>query len=155
MEPKRLFDCIEFQLKGTPLPDMLAGKEGGQWKSYSTQDVSDTVDRLSAGLLQLGISGNDMSIENRDKVAILARNRPEWIMLDLAVQRIGAVLTPVYPTINVNELEFIFNDAKVKVCFVNDEEIYHKVLSIKDRVPSLQHIFTFEHVSGATHWKEM
>lgn len=155
MEPKRLFDCIEFQLQGTPLPDMLAGKEGGQWKSYSTQDVSDIVDRLSAGLLQLGISGHDMSLENRDKVAILSRNRPEWVMLDLAVQRIGAILTPVYPTINVNELEFIFNDAKVKVCYVNDEEIYHKVLSIKNRVPSLQHIFTFEHVSGGTHWKEM
>ncbi|MGB8194471.1 MAG: long-chain fatty acid--CoA ligase [Chitinophagaceae bacterium] len=155
MEPKRLFDCIEYHLERSPLPDMLAAKEGGQWKTYSTQDVSDIVSRLSAGLLELGIGGGDMTVENRDKVAILSKNRPEWIMLDLAVQRIGAILTPVYPTINVNELEFIFNDAKVKAVFVNDEDVYHKVLSIKSRVPSIQHIFTFEHVSGATHWKEM
>jgi long-chain acyl-CoA synthetase len=150
-----MFDCIQYHLDRKPSPDMLAAKEGGVWKTYSTQDVSDTVNRLSAGLMHLGISGGDMTEEGRDKVAILSKNRPEWIMLDLAVQKIGAILTPVYPTINVNELEFIFNDAKVKAVFVNDQDVYHKVLSIKDRVPSLQHIFTFEHVSGATHWKEM
>lgn len=76
-------------------------------------------------------------------------------MLDLAVQQIGAVLTPVYPTINVNELEFVLKDAQVKVVFVNDEDLYHKVVSIKDRIPSLKEIYTFEHVTNARHWKEV
>jgi long-chain acyl-CoA synthetase len=154
-EPRRLFDCIQYHLDRQPLDDMLAGKEGGQWKRYSTQQVADIVNDLSAGLLGLGVSPNDMSVEGRDKVAVLSKNRPEWLMLDLAVQQIGAILTPVYPTINVNELEFIFNDAKVKVAFVNDEDLYLKVLSIKDRVPSLKEIYTFEHVANAKHWKEV
>lgn len=154
-DPKRLFDCIQYHLERTPIPDMLAGKEGGQWKTYSTQDVAYIVDRLTAGLLQLGVTGGDMTEEGRDKVAILARNRPEWIMLDLAVQKTGAIFTPLYPTISVNDLEFILNDAKVKIAFVNDADIYHKVLSVKSRVSSLQEIFTFEHVSGARHWKEI
>ena len=34
---------------------MLAGKEAGQWKKYSTAEVKETVDKLSAGLLSLGI----------------------------------------------------------------------------------------------------
>lgn len=80
---------------------MLAGKEGGQWKTYSTAAVKETVDNLSAGLLSLGVSGGDMTPEGRDKVAILCKNRPEWLMLDLAVQQIGAILVPIYPTINV------------------------------------------------------
>lgn len=150
-----MFDCIQYHLERTPIPDMLAGKEGGQWKTYSTQDVASIVNKLSAGLLQLGISGGDMSEEGRDKVAILSKNRPEWVMLDLAVQKTGAILTPIYPTISVNDLEFILNDARVKIVFVNDEEVYHKVLSVKGRVPSLQEIITFEHVSGARHWKEI
>ncbi len=154
-EPRRLFDCLQYHLDRQPLEDMLAGKEAGQWKKYSTQQVNTIVDDLSAGLLSLGIGPNDMSVEGRDKVAILCKNRPEWLMLDLAVQKIGAILTPVYPTINVNELEFILNDAKVKIAFVNDEELYHKVLSLKERVPSLQQIFTFEHVANARHWKEV
>ncbi|MBK8143378.1 MAG: long-chain fatty acid--CoA ligase [Chitinophagaceae bacterium] len=154
-EAKRLFDCIEYHLERKPLEDMLAGKEGGQWKKYSTAAVKDTVDKLSAGLLSLGISCGDMSAEGRDKVAILCKNRPEWVMLDLAVQQIGAVLTPIYPTINVNELEFVLNDAQVKTVFVNDEELFLKVLSLKEKVHCLKDIYTFEHVPNAKHWKEV
>lgn len=155
IQPQRLFDSIQLQLENKPLDDMLAGKVGGQWKKYSTQEVADTVTQLSAGLLSQGIGPNDMTVEGRDKVAILSKNRPEWVMLDLAVQQIGALLTPIYPTINVNELEFVLNDAQVKIVFVNDEDTFHKVISIKERVPSLQEIFTFEHVANGRHWKEL
>jgi len=155
MEPKRLFDCINYHLQNKPLPDMMAAKENGKWRSYSTQDVKDIVDRLGAGLLNMGITCGDMSPEGRDKIAILSKNRPEWLMLDMAVQQIAALLTPIYPTINVNELEFVLNDAQVKIVFVNDEDTFHKVVSIKSRVPSLQEIFTFEHVANGKHWKEV
>lgn len=155
MNPTRLFDCIQHSLDTKPLPDMLAGKENGKWYTYSTQEVKDLVDKLGAGLLNMGISGGDMTEAGRDKIAILCKNRPEWLLLDLAVQQIGAVLTPVYPTINVNELEFVLNDAQVKMIFVNDEDGYHKVMSIKDRLPSIKEIFSFEHVTNARHWKEV
>ena len=154
-EPKRLFDCINWHLERQPLDVMLAGKEGGRWKTHSTKDVAAVVNNLSAGLLSLGIGPNDMTVEGRDKVAILCKNRPEWLMLDLAVQQIGAILTPIYPTINVNELEFVLNDAQVKIAFVNDEDLFLKVLSLKERVPSLKEIYTFEHVPNAKHWKEV
>ncbi len=154
-EPKRLFDCLQYHLERKPLSDMLAGKEAGQWKKYSTAEVKETVDKLSAGLLSLGIGCGDMTAEGRDKVAILCKNRPEWIMLDLAVQQIGAILVPIYPTINVNELEFVLNDAQVKTVFVNDEDLFLKVLSLKERVYSLKDIYTFEHVANAKHWKEV
>ena len=154
-EPKRLFDCIQYQLQRKPLEDMLAGKEAGQWRKYSTLEVNSIVDNISAGLISMGISCGDMSPEGRDKIAILCKNRPEWIMLDLAIQQIGAILVPVYPTINVNELEFVLKDAQVKMAFVNDEDLFLKTLSLKERVPSLKEIFTFEHVANAKHWKEV
>ena len=154
-EPKRLFDCLEYNLERSPIPDMLAAKENGKWRTYSTQEVKDTVDRISAGLIRLGIGHGDMSAENRDKIAILSKNRPEWLMVDLAVQQIGAILTPVYPTINVNELEYILSDAKVKVVFVNDQDTYLKVASIREKVPSLKEVFSFDHVVNARHWKEI
>ena len=154
-EPKRLFDCLAWHLERQPLDVMLAGKESGQWKKYSTKEVADTVNNFSAGLLSLGIGPNDMTVEGRDKVAILCKNRPEWLILDLAVQQIGAILVPIYPTINVNELEFVLNDAQVKLVFVNDEDLFLKVLSLKERVPSLKAIYTFEHAPNAKHWKEV
>src|ERR1700743_1667960 len=154
-DPKRLFDCLSMHLEKDPLPDMLAGKEDGNWKTFSTTEVADTVQQLSTGLMRLGISAEDRTAAGIDKGAVIAKNRPEGIMLHLAVQRTGAVLAPVYPTISVGELEFILNDAQVKVIFVNDEELFHKVLSIKEHVPSLREIFTFDHVARARHWKEL
>jgi long-chain acyl-CoA synthetase len=154
-EFRRLFDCLKHHLDNRPLPDMLAAKENGKWRRYSTVEVKETVDKLGAGLINMGINCNGMTVEARDKIALISKNRPEWLMLDMAVQQIGSVLVPVYPTINVNELEFILNDSKVKIIFVNDEELFLKVLSIKSKVPSLQEIFTFEHVANARHWKEV
>jgi long-chain acyl-CoA synthetase len=154
-EPKRLFDCLTLNLERDPLPDMLAGKEGGVYKTYSTQEVADTVRQLSTGLLRLGVAGEDRTPEGIEKIAIVCKNRPEWIMLDLAAQRAGAVLAPVYPTISVAELTFILKEAQIRIIFVNDAELFHKVLSIRDQIPTLQEIFTIEPVANARHWKEL
>ncbi len=129
---KRLFDCVEYHLERSPLEDMLAGKENGNWKKFSTNDVSETINKLSAGLLNSGIADMGKSPEEKDKVCIISKNRPEWLMVDMALQKIGAVPTPVYPTININELEFILYDAEVKIIFVNDEALFEKVSSIKN-----------------------
>lgn len=154
-ESKRLFDCLRYHMEKQPVEVMLAGKEGGQWKKYSTQQVAESVNNIAAGLLNLGFGGSGKTDEERDKIAILSKNRVEWMFLDLAVQQVGAVLVPIYPTININELEFVLQNAGVKAAFVNDEELFLKVLSLKDRVPSLKEIFTFEHVPNARHWKEV
>src|SRR5580700_9744676 len=125
-EPTRLFECLAMHLEKEPLPDMLAGKENGKWITHSTREVNNTIQQLSTGLLRSGISGENRTEEGMDKVAIVSKNRPEWIMVDLAVQQTGALLTPIYPTISVTELEFILNDAQVKVIFVNDKELVDK-----------------------------
>lgn len=154
-EPRRLFDCLDYLLAKGNKSDLLVGKENGEWKKYSTSETKTIVDQLTIGLSTLGIGYNDGSHEHRDKVAIISKNRPEWVMLDLAVQQCGAILTPFYPTINTNELEFVLNDAEVKIIFVNDADNYEKVNSIKHKVPSLQKIYTFENIEGAANWKEL
>jgi long-chain acyl-CoA synthetase len=156
MMPTRLFDCINYQLERYPKDDMLAAKdEGGIWRKYSTGEVREIVDKLSAGLVHLNMGPNDGSIEGRDKIAVISSNRPEWMFLDLAVQQIGAVLTPIYPTISVGELEFVLNDAQVKLVFVNNKEMYDKVQSIRDKTPSVKAIFTFDYVQPSLHWEEI
>src|SRR5688500_16298882 len=154
-KPRRLFDCIDEQLEKGPLDVMLAAKENGQWRSYSTVEVADIVNKLAAGLLASGVSSNDMSVEKRDKIAILSKNRPEWVFLDLAVQKIGAVLIPIYPTVHLTDLEFVLNDAQVKAVFVNDEDLLQKVVNVKPKTPSVQEVFSFEKTDGCRHWKEI
>lgn len=155
MTPTRLFDCIEWQLEKFSKEDMFAAKEEGVWKKYSTTNIKQQIDSLSMGLLHAGVGYNDGTIEGRDKIAILSNNRPEWMILDMAVQQTGAVLTPIYPTINVNELEFILNDASVKMVFVSDEELYSKVQSIRSKTPSVQSVYTFNVIQEALYWKDL
>lgn len=153
--PQRLFDCLEYLVDQGNKPDLLSAKENGEWRKYSTHEVKSIVDQLCAGLLFNGIGYADGSPEGRDKIAVLSKNRPEWILLDLAVQRSGAVLTPFYPTIHINELEYTLNDSQVKLIFVNSADDLEKVTSIKHRVPSLKEIYTFEKIEGAKHWTDL
>ena len=154
-ENSRIFDCIDFQLNKFPKADMLAGKDNGEWTTYSTADVKTMVNKLSAGLLRLGVSGNDMTVENQDKIALVSKNRPEWLILDLACQQIGALLCPIYPTTNINELEFIFNDASIKHVFLSGQDILDKVNNIRNHVPSLVNVYSFDELPNADHWKKI
>lgn len=150
--PTRLFDCIEYQLAKFPKKDMMVSKVNGVWQPYTTAQVKEAVSNLSAGLIALGVSANDGSDEGTDKIAIISNNRPEWIITDLAVQQTGAVLVPLYPTTNPQEVQFILNDALVKYIFVSGQEMYDKIKAIQPHVPSLKNIYSFEALPGVDNW---
>jgi long-chain acyl-CoA synthetase len=151
----RIFDFLQYQLERFPKSDMLTAKENGRWVKHSTAEIKELVDTLSTGLLSLGVTGRDLNVEHQDKIAIISKNRPEWVILDLACQQIGAVLCPVYPTTNAKELEYIFNDAEIKYVFVSGQDILDKVNSIREHVPSLVNIYSFDRLPGAEYWKKI
>ena len=144
----RLFDFYDFQLKHFPQDDALAAKVNGKWETHSTQEVIDTANALSTGLLAKGIKPGD-------KIAIISNNRPEWVMTDLAILQIGAINVPVYPTISDDDYAFIFNDSEVKFVFVSDSELLAKARLAKEKSPSVEEIYTFEKIAGAKSWKEL
>lgn len=153
-EVTRLFDFVQQQYASFPKEDMFAVKdENGTWRKYSTAVVVDMVNKLSSGLLALGLSGNDLSVDRQDKIAVISRNRPEWLMLDLACQQIGVVLCPVYPTSNINELEFIFKDASVKYIFCSGADLLEKMETLRHRIPSLQNIYCFDKLPECNYWE--
>lgn len=154
-EQSRIFDFLYLQKNRFSKKDMLNAKINGQWVHYSTDEVIEKVNQLSKALLDLGLSGNNLTVEQQDKIAIISKNRPEWLMLDLACQQIGVLLCPIYPTTHINELEFIFNDAGVKYVFVSGEEIIEKVNHIKNKIPSLLDMYSFDRVEGVKSWENL
>ena len=134
---------------------MLAAKEKGAWRKYSTREISDTVDALACGLSAIGVSGNDLTVDRQDKIAIISNNRPEWLITDMAIQKLGAVLVPIYPTTGNNEIEFIFRDASVKYVFVSNVELYEKIREVQPNIPSIQNIYTFDQIPGVDHWSSL
>lgn len=154
-QPTRLFDFFDNQLANFPKKECMVYKENGAWIPYSTAEAKRIIDNLSAGLLALGVSGHNMEVEQQDKIALISKNKPEWILLDLACQQIGVILCPIYPTTNVNELQFIFNDATIKYAFISEQIIADKVHQIKELVPSLLGTFSFDDVEGFDHWQKI
>ncbi|CAN5443831.1 long-chain fatty acid--CoA ligase [soil metagenome] len=148
MAVTRIFDILPQLLEKYNKPNALAIKEAWKWKTYSTQEFVDNVNHLSYGLYNLGL-------EREDKIAIIANNRPEWNFADFAIQQVGAVSVPIYPTISEHDLAFILNDAKIKYVFVSTADLYKKVSAVANTVPSIKGIYCFNKVEGAQHWSEL
>jgi long-chain acyl-CoA synthetase len=147
MDYKRIFDIPNYQLRQFPKKDCVNAKVNGTWKNYSTQDLIDQMNKVSLALLASGIKKGDV-------VSIIGNNRPEWNFADLGIMQAGAITVPIYPTISEEDYVYILNNAETKLLFVSSADLYGKMQRIRDRIPSIREIFTFDEVEGAPHWGE-
>jgi long-chain acyl-CoA synthetase len=152
---QRLFDIAEQQSKHAPDAVMLAAKENGQWRTYSSSEVWQTARKLAGGLLSVGIANQVLEPDQQEKIAIISPNRPEWMMTDIGVQLTGAVLTPVYPTISPSELTYVLSEAEVQICFIANAEIYERFKEALNNIPTLKRVYSFDAIEGVANWKEL
>lgn len=148
MNKMRLFDLAYNQLDKYPNSKMFVTKTGGQWIGISTSEFITKAMDISKGLIGLGV-------QSGEKIAVVSSNRVEWNIMDIAIQQIGAIMVPVYPNISENDYRYIFNNAGIKICIVGSEELFGKIENIKSDVATLERIFTFDEVEGATNWSEI
>lgn len=149
MEPTRLFDFIYHQLSHYPQQQAYGSRQQGQWRYYSTSEFIEAANRVSRGLLKLGVRPGD-------KIGLVVyENCVEWAIMDLGMLQIGAINVPVYPTISSREYAYIFNDARVKYCFAGRGDLYDKVNKAKAEVPSLLDIYTFDRQPGRPCWEDI
>jgi len=144
----RVFDLLAYYRSTYAQKTMVAGKATGKWIKYSTNDFLETVDNFSRGLLDLGI-------KKGDKIAIMAANRPEWNFADFAISQIGAAVVPLYPTLSDHDLDYILEDADVRLIFAGTLALHDKVeLTLKKRNLEIS-VYTFDKVEGRKNWKEI
>ncbi|MCB9075887.1 MAG: long-chain fatty acid--CoA ligase [Chitinophagales bacterium] len=143
MAYSRIFDIIQHQLQTNPLEVCLARRyDKKNWTTYSTEKVIEIANKISSGLLQLGL-------KKGDKIAIVSiNNRPEWQFLDLACSQIGVITVPIYPTISSADYEYIFNHAEVKYLFVSDKIIHRKLREVAAKITTIQAVYSFEEVDS-------
>lgn len=142
---ERLFEVPDHQLKNYPNSSMFVTKTAGIWVSISTSDFIDRTMNVARGLVSMGIQAGD-------RVAVASSNRLEWNILDIAVQKTGAILVPLYPNISENDYRFILNDCAAKICIVSNQELADKISNIRADVPSLEHLFSFDKLESVPDW---
>ncbi len=144
----RVFDLLPNCVLPVNKNDAFANKVNGEWKKYSAVELIETVNKVSLGLMKLGVKKDD-------KIAIISPNRPEWNFIELGIQQLGAVSVPMYPTITVEDYKYIFSDAEVKFIFVAGKELLEKVLEATQTLEGIEGIYTFDKISGAKYWSEV
>jgi long-chain acyl-CoA synthetase len=105
-------------------------EEDGAWREVSWAETAKTVEELAHGLLALGIGKGDA-------FGFLARTRPEWAQLDLALAQIGAVAAPIYPSSTPAEIRYILEHSRAVGCLLEDEGDFARV-----EEANLRHVYT-------------
>jgi fatty-acyl-CoA synthase len=95
------------------------------------------VDRAAKGLIKMGI-------EAGDRVALWAPNIPEWIVAQLALNKIGAIFVPVDPGAGLKDLQFLLEQSESKAVIMarglEEDEYIDLILEARDHVRSLEHL---------------
>jgi len=141
----RLFEVPDHQLKNYPNNHMFVTKTAGIWVPISTSDFIERTMLVARGLISMGVQAGD-------RVAVASSNRLEWNILDIAVQKTGAILVPLYPNISEGDYRFILNDCAAKICVVSNQELADKISTIRSEVATLEHLFSFDKLSSVPHW---
>ena len=103
------------------------------------RQYKEKVDRLAKGLLALGI-------QKGEHVAVWASNVPEWVFLEIALAKIGAVLVTVNTNCRVSEIEYVLRQGDITTLFTIEafrdnsylESLYRIVPELKDLTDPIQ-----------------
>ncbi|MEA3504767.1 MAG: AMP-binding protein, partial [Bacteroidota bacterium] len=123
MTIERVFDILNFAYQKYGDKTAIAGKKHGKWIEYSFLDCINNANYVSAALLEAGVQKGDLILNISD-------NRPEWNFADIGILQIGAVHVPVFPTINIVELEYIIKEVNPSIIFLSNRFAAQRVKKI-------------------------
>ena len=114
-------------------------KRGSEWQVISSRQLYGYVATLARVLKQWGI-------HKGDRVAILAENRPEWMIADFACVTTGIIDVPIYATLTADQTLYLLQNSGARVIFVSTLEQLRKIQSIRKQT-SLEKIVVMDDIS--------
>jgi long-chain acyl-CoA synthetase len=89
-----------------------------------------------------------LDVRPGDRVAILSENRAGWVIADMGILCAGAVTVPIYPTNTPEQIEYVLNHSGARILFVSGRFQYSKLLKIRDALPGVELVVSFERFLG-------
>ena len=141
----RIFDFPFHQLENNPQEKCFNYKENNNWKSISTQEYINSVNKVSSSLLKLGVKPND-------KIAVITENNnPNWHILDIGILQIGAQNIPLYATLSEKDYAYILNHSDATYVFVSNKDLYQKVNAVLHKT-KVKIIYSLEELQSDYSW---
>lgn len=143
----RVFDIPFYQKENYRNSTAFVCKKTNTWVPTSTEQYIEHSEYMSCAFLKMGINKGD-------SIAIISSNRTAWNITDMAMLQIGAISVPVYPTVAAETYEYIFEHAEVKLCVVENQELYDKISPVLHRMPHIV-VVSIDPVEGCTLWQDV
>ena len=127
--------------------EALIYKEFGskEWKSFSWNQFSDMVKKVSNAMLNLGV-------KVQENIGVFSQNSVQYLFCDFGAWGIRAVTIPFYATSSEQQIQFMVSDAKVRFLFVGEQEQYDKARRVVSMCQTLERIIVFDrNVHISTH----
>ena len=112
-------------------------KEFGIWRAWTWTHTGEAVREIAGGLMSLGFAAGDTA-------SILSNTVIEWVLADLAVLSCGGVSSGIYPTDAASQVQYLCEDSRTRVLFVEDDEQLDKALELRGQLPMLTKIVVFD-----------
>lgn len=109
-------------------------KKRGIWREYSWAEVGAHVLRIAAGLRRIGVTADD-------SVLIVSDNEPEHILVELAIQSVGARAVSLYPDISAEELEHISSDSGARFAVAQGQEQIDRLMECRLETPFIKLVY--------------
>jgi long-chain acyl-CoA synthetase len=122
---------------------MVRHKVDGDWRDVSYREVGEIVEEIGRGLIYFGIKPGD-------RVALLARTRPEWTYADFGIASTGATVVPIYPTNSPEECAWVAGNSESRAIVCEDAEQVAKILAVRDQLPALETIIVIDPLEPGT-----
>jgi long-chain acyl-CoA synthetase len=112
--------------------DRLAArhKVDGEWHELSYAEVTEAIEEIALGLIEIGI-------EPGDRVGILADTRLEWTLVSYGITAAGAVVVPLYPTNSPRECAWVLGNSGARAVFCETDSQRAKIDQVSDELPDL------------------
>ena len=113
-------------------------RRSGQWRSLTWGEMAEAVARWRAALAA------EPGLRAGDRVAVLLRNCPEWIMFEQAALSLGLITVPLYTDDRADNAAFILRDAAVKALLVQDLGRWHRLAEALGEAPGLKRVIILD-----------
>jgi long-chain acyl-CoA synthetase len=138
-----IIDVFNRQVQRLSAKPVMQVKKQGRYVHITYGEAGQRVRDLSLGLLRLGM-------KQGEHVTLLSRNRPEFVLADLAILSAGAITVPIYPTLTADEAAYIIHHSGARILIADQPDQLEKVRRVKDRLPNLEHLVLFDEADQAS-----
>jgi long-chain acyl-CoA synthetase len=112
-------------------------RRNGRWEDVTWKEFGNQVNGVAKGLIAAGVAAGD-------RVALQAKTRYEWTVLDFAIWTAGGAVVPIYETSSPDQVAWILSDSGATAVIVERDEHADAVESVRDQVPDLQSVYVID-----------